>query len=146
METQVFEGNGLAPQVGAQRDDVALEHRHRRRGRPRWARAESPRPMPTVTRSPASTARLSAAAAVAAGWRVTGLVTDVASLSRDVAAAAAVRATQASPARFCESVTPMPAHPAASMRADRRAIERGADVARVHSSTVPPGVVDSTAT
>ena len=52
---------------------------------PMTRRAESPRPIPSTARPPDSTCTAEIAAAVAAGWRVTGLVTPVASRSRVVA-------------------------------------------------------------
>ena len=74
-------------------------------------------------------------AAVAAGCRVPGLVTPVPSRSEEVARAASARPTNASPARFCESTTSIPSHPAASARSAMRSTTAGWDRPWVNSSS-----------
>jgi hypothetical protein len=59
---------------------------------------------------------VAAAVAITAGWRVSGLVTPVDSLSRSVATAQAPIITQGSAAKDCESMNIWPSHPSASIR------------------------------
>ena len=67
--------------------------------------------MPSTARPPDSVWTDAIDDAVAAGWRVYGLVTPVASPSREVAVAASASATYGSPLRFCESTTARPSNP-----------------------------------
>src|SRR5262245_19026556 len=95
--------------------------------------------MPSTARPPERIWIVAIADAVAAGCRVTGLVTPVPRPSRDVAAAASARATYTSPERFCESVKRSPSQPARSSASAVPAARRGAGNATVQTDVGTSG-------
>ena len=84
-----------------------------------------PAPTPRMVRPPAAASTEAAAEAVIDGWRVTRLVTQVASATRDVAAAASVMATHGSSALPGVSAMPTRSKPSSSPRRAMRAVYSG---------------------
>src|SRR5229473_339362 len=84
-----------------------------------------PAPIPRMVRPPAARSTEAAAEAVIDGWRVTRLVTHVASRTREVAAAARVMATHGSSALPGVSAMPTRSKPSSSPRRAMRAVYSG---------------------